>query len=183
LNCMRRAIQKDRRAAAGLALAVLLLTFQPRAWTQYPGIAPPFAGSTLGQNLRNAAVPTQNQAIALRTAAENWARRAESLNYGDADLRQDLNNVEWHFQALRGQFNMLGGLALQLGRPKADNAVAELDAGLNVIAELFVFLTDQYAAGTLDRATVARTAHVFQTVIREWEQQLRKDSSRLGLAW
>jgi len=166
-----------------LVLLTLLLAPRPTGWTQYPGVPPPLAGSTLGQNLRNAAAAVQTQVTALRNAADNWTRRAQSANYGDADLRRDYDNVLWQFQNLRNQFNYLGQLALQLGRPRADNAVAELEAGLNIISELFVFLQEQYAAGTLDRATVERTARLFQRAIREWELELRRNTSRLGIVW
>jgi hypothetical protein len=181
---MQRSVQKDRNRLFALVVLALLLASQPPAWTQYPQVQPPpLAGSTLGQNLRNAAVATQNQLTTLRTTADNWSRRAASVNYTEALLQQDLNNVLWNFQNLRMQFNYLGQLALQLGRPTVDNAVAELDAGLNIIAELFVFLGDQYAAGTLDRATVVRTARIFHRAISGWERELKKNSSRLGLAW
>ncbi len=182
MNCMPFATQRDRRGLLALLLLTFLLAPSPAGWTQYPG-APPLAGSTLGQSLRNSAAATQNQLTALRNAADNWYRRATSANYGDAELRQDYDNVLWQFQSLRAQFNYLAQLALQLGRPRADNAVAELDAGLNIIAELFTFLQEQYAAGTLDRATVQRTARLFQKAIREWELELRKNTSRLGIVW
>jgi hypothetical protein len=180
---MQSSLPGDRSALFALVLLALLLAPQPPAWTQYPAQPPPLGGSTLGQNLRNATVATQNQLTSLQAVADNWARRAEQVNYNDALLNQDLNNVQWNFQNLRLQFNYLGQLALQLGRPTADNAVAELDAGLNIIAELFAFLGDQYAAGTLDRTTVARTARIFQRAMRAWEQEFRRNSSRLGLAW
>ena len=91
--------------------------------------------------------------------------------------------MRMQFQNLRTQFNWAGSLALQLGRPQANNAVAELDAGLNVIAELFTFLQSQYNAGTLDRNTIVRTARAFEEAMREWERQLRKSTARLGLVW
>jgi hypothetical protein len=165
-----------------MTLPVLLLSPLPHAWSQY--VPPPaLTGSTLGQNLRNAAVATHTQAAALQTATDNWRRRAESPGYADAQFQQDFTNVRWHFHQLRTQFDWLGGLARQLGRPRADNATAELEAGLNIINELFIFLDDQFAAGTLDHTTVIRTARVFQEVIREWDNELQKNSSRLGLAW
>jgi hypothetical protein len=156
---------------------------RPDAWTQYPGVPPAaLTGSTLGESLRHAAAATHTQAAALDAATDNWCRRAESANYAASHFQQDFANIQSHFQQLRTQFNWLGQLALQLGRPRADNAVAELDAGLNIIAELFVFLESQNSAGTLNRATVLRTARVFQNAIKEWENELRKSSSRLGLA-
>ena len=61
--------------------------------------------------------------------------------------------------------------------------MAELDAGLNVIAELFAFLEGQYNAGTLDRNTVVRTTRAFEDALREWERELRRNNSRLNLVW
>ncbi|MCI0748010.1 MAG: hypothetical protein L0Y58_21595 [Verrucomicrobia subdivision 3 bacterium] len=153
----------------------------PDARTQFPS-PPALTGSTLGTNLRNAAAATHTQATVLRTALDNWSRRANSGTYTGDDFQRDFVNVQSQFQALRNQFDWLGQLALQLGRPRADNAVAELDAGLNIIAELFIFLDQQFAAGTLDRATILRTARVFQKAVQEWERELRKNTSRLGLA-
>ena len=162
-----------------------LVASTPHGQTQYPGgaFSPPLAGSTLGASLRNAANATQTQLAGLRSATENWCRRAQSVGYNDPQFRQDYDNVLWNFQGLRSQFNYLAQLALQLGRSRAANAVAELDAGLNIIAEIFAFLEEEYAAGTLDRATILRAARLFQRAIREWETDFRKNSSRLGLAW
>jgi hypothetical protein len=179
---MRCLTRRDKWPLVALLLALLIP--RPDAWTQYPGVPPPaLTGSTPGENLRNAAAATHTQAAVLGSATENWCRRAESANYPASYFQQDFANIQSHFQQLRIQFNWLGQLALQLGRPRADNAVAELDAGLNIIAELFVFLADQNSAGTLDRATVLRTARIFKDAIREWDNELRKSSFRLGLAW
>ena len=179
-----------RSALRVFSIVLLLLCLvppPPQAWTQYvqyPGAAPPaLTGSTLGQNLRNAAAATHSQAAVVQTAADNWRRRAESAGYTDAQFQQDFMNIQWQFQQLRNQFNWLGELALQLGRPRADNAVAELDAGLNIITELFIFLDEQFSAGALDHVTVVRTARVFQDAVREWDNELQKNSSRLGLAF
>ena len=95
---MQSATQSHRRGLLALTLLALLLSPQPNAWTQYPVVSPPLAGSTPGANLRNAAAAVQHQVIALRNAAENWSRRAQSANYGDADFRLDYDNVSWQFQ-------------------------------------------------------------------------------------
>jgi hypothetical protein len=166
---------------------VSFLTVTPGAWTQYPlyptAPAPALTGSTLGTNLRNAVAATQAQAVVVRRGANDWGRRATRSSYGAEFFQQDWNNMQLQFQNLRTQFNWLASLAQQLGRPQANNAVAELDAGLNVIAELFTFLQGQFTAGTLDHNTVVRTARAFEDAMREWERELRKDSSRLGLIW
>jgi hypothetical protein len=168
-----------------LAAATLLLLTMTLAWTQYPVPAPPPAltGSTLGANLRNAAAATQAQAAMVRKGAYDWVRRAYSSTYQAEHFRQDFVNMQFQFQRLREQFNWLGNLALQLGRPRADNAAAELDAGLNIIAELFTFLQGQFNAGTLDRQTLVRTCRALEDALREWERELRRNTSRLGLVW
>ena len=134
----------------------MLLLIAPRQDAS-PQNPPALTGSTAGANLRHAAAATQTQLDVLLVASDYWRRRAGSANYNQDQFRQDFNNVQSQYQALRTQFNWLAELALQLGRARANNAVAELDAGLNIIVELFVFLQEQDAAGALDRATVVRT--------------------------
>src|SRR5262245_11409054 len=159
--------RKGRAFSFGLILGFLILG--PTARTQYyPNIPPGYpvpppqpglSGPTLGANLRSAAAATQQQADIVRRGAVDWARRANAAGYSMPQLQQDFGNMQFQFQALRNQFNVLGNLALQLGRPRANNAAAELDAGLNTIAELFTFLQNQYNAGTLERRTIVRTAN------------------------
>ena len=168
-------------AAASMASFFALI---PGARTQYlgPPQPPALAGSTLGASMRNAAAATHAQAEMVRKGAGDWGRRANSGSYG-AYFQQDFQTFQFQFQLLREQFNGLGALALQLGRPRANNAVAELDAGLNIIAELFTFLGSQFNAGTLDRQTIVRTCRAFEDAVREWDRELRKNSSRIGLVW
>jgi hypothetical protein len=179
---------RSTRRGLPAALILALLIVAPAAQTQYPGIPPGYpqpalTGPTFGANLRNAANATKTQAAIVRRGAGDWSRRANSGGYSAAQLQQDFANVQFQFQALREQFNVLGNLALQLGRPRANNAVAELDSGLNTIGELFTFLQNQYNAGTLDRHTVVRTCSAFADGMRVWEQELRKNTARLGLAY
>jgi len=179
---------RGTRAVLILALA----TLAPVAWTQYPVILPGYplpppqpalTGPTLGANLRSAAAATQQQAEIVRRGAADWGRRANAAGYSMPQLQQDFANMQFQFQALRQQFNVLGNLALQLGRPRASNAAAELDAGLNTIEELFTFLQNQYNAGTLDRRTIVRTCSAFADAMNVWAQELQKNTSRLGLVW
>jgi hypothetical protein len=137
----------------------------------------------LGASLRNAAAATLAQADNVTRMAADWARRASSASYSADQFQRDLGTVHFQFQMLRDQFNGLGSLALQLGSPRANNAVAELDAGLNIIAELSDFLAGQVQAGSLDRQTVTRTCSAFVDAMEEWQRELRKNSSRLGFVW
>ena len=175
---MRSSTLSDRTLLPGLLLVALLW---PHAYpqAQYPG--PGLTGSTSGENLRHAATATQLQASVLRREIESWHRRAASANYTESNLLLDLNSIPWQFQILRNQFNAFGQLVLQLGRPAANNALAELDAGLTIIEELLVFLDERYAAGTLDRGTVERTARTFASVMGQWDQQFQRSTARLNL--
>jgi hypothetical protein len=170
---------------------LLFFVVTPGAWTQYPYPFPPppppqpgaLVGPTLGASLRNAASATLTQADMARRMAADWGRRAGWSNYRAENFQQDYANMQNQFATLRNEFNGLGNLALQLGRPRADNAVRELDAGLNIIAELFTFLEAQFNAGTLDHKTIVRTCGAFEAALRDWQKELRKNSSRMGLAW
>lgn len=165
-------------------MMLLFLVATPGGWTQFPmPQQSALVGATPGATLRNAAAATQNQAGMVTKLANDWGRRANSAGYNNALFEQDYANLQSQFMMLRQQFNWLGTQALQLGRPQADNAVAELDAGLNIIAELFTFLSSQYNAGTLDRRTITRTCRSFEEAMREWQRELKKNSSRMGLVW
>jgi hypothetical protein len=157
----------------------------PEARTQDPFAPQPPAliGPTPGASLRNAGAATLTQAGIVRNAANAWGRRANSGTYRAEHFQQDYSYVLSQYQALRIQFNWLASLMAQQGAARTQNAVAELDAGLNVIAELFSFLEGQYAAGTLDRNTIVRTTRAFEDAMKEWERELRKNNSRLGLVW
>lgn len=177
---------RSRRRRLLATAALFLLTMTPGARPQYPmppQPPPALTGSTLGTNLRNAASAVETQAAIVRKTANDWGRRANSGSYDGAYFQQDLGTLQIQFQVLHEQFNWLGTLALQLGRPRANNSVAELGAGLNIIAELFTFLGSQFQAGTLDRQTIVRTCRAFEDALREWERELRKNSSRLGLVY
>jgi hypothetical protein len=101
--------------------------------------------------------------------------------YRTEQFQADFTNMQLQYQALRQQFNGLASLALQLGTPRANNSVAELDAGLNIIAELLTFLQGQFNANTLDQRTIVRTCRALEDAMREWDRELKKSSSRIGL--
>jgi hypothetical protein len=163
---------------------MVLLFISPQAWTQYPS-PPPAAltGPTLGASLRNAATATIAQAENVRKMADAWARRANAGAYSVEQFQHDFGTLQFQFQMLRNQFNGLASLALQLGSPRANNAVAELDAGLNIIAELPDFLASQFNAGSLDGQTITRTCSAFADAMAEWQRELRKNSARMDFVW
>jgi hypothetical protein len=140
-------------------------------------------GSTPGSNLRNTLAGTQTQSGIVRRGAYDWSRRANWATYRPENFQQDLINMQVQFQGLREQFNGFAAVVQSLGRPAAYNAIAELDAGLNVIAELFPFLQNQFNSGTLDRQTIVRTCRALESAVREWEAELRRSTSRMGMVF
>jgi hypothetical protein len=163
-----------------MAVVLCVSLHAPQTFGQ---LQPPLAGSTPGQSLRNAATLTLSQSAALRSFIENWRGRARAGIYTDANFRHDYATALGRLAALRTQFSYAAELAMQLGRPGADDAVADLDAGLGSILELFAFLQEQYNAGTLDRVSLLRTTAALQKALRVWEYELRRDGSRLGVIW
>jgi hypothetical protein len=168
-----------------LAVVGALLMTAPAASPQYPwgSQSTTLTGSTVGTNLRNAAQVVRTQAEGVRRGAGDWGRRASSAGYGATQFQQDFTSLQFQFMTLRDNFNSMASFALQTGRPRAGNAVAELDAGLQVIGELFPFLQGQFNAGALDRQTIVRTSRALEDAMREWEREFRKCGSRIGLVW
>ena len=165
---------------------LLFFGMTPGAWTQYPLTPAPSAaltGPTLGASMRNAAAATLAQAENVRRMADDWGRRANSGSYNVDQFQRDFGTLQIQSQMLRDQFNGLASLALQSGSPRANNAVAELDAGLNIIAELSDFLVNQFNAGSLNRQTITRTCTAFAAAMGEWQQEFRKNSSRMDLVF
>lgn len=172
----------SRGGIKGVVIVAALLTFfiiTPGV----PGQGPPpgvLMGTTLDASIRNAATATQSQASGVANTARGWGSRANSTYYRADNFQSDFGIMRVQFAGLRERFNWMGNLVLQTGRPQGANIVAELDAGLNLILELLVFLENQFAAGALDRATIARTCQTLDQVTREWEMTLRRNSSRLS---
>jgi hypothetical protein len=170
-----------------LLAVVLLLACVPAGRTQYPypvlPPAPVLAGSTPGANLRNTATVVRAQADAIRRGTQDWGRRAGSLGYRNEYFLQDYANMSQQFQVLRQYVSSMNAIAAQTGQARAANAVAELDNGLAMISELFTFLQNQFNAGILDRQTLVRTCRTLDQAMQEWQRELLKLNSRIGLVW
>jgi len=145
------------------------------------GEPPPFVqGPNLAATLRNAAQATAGQARLARQAAADMGRRARSATYQMQNFWPDYQNLQFQFQGLRSTFNLLGQQVIQLQLPRAANAAAELDAGLNIIAEAFAPVQQEIQAGMVNRDTVIRMCRALELALQEWEKELRKNASRLG---
>jgi len=174
-------------AVTQLAVLVICLLFAaPLAPAQFAGAAigtPPsfVTGPTLGDTLRNAVQATSDQARLTAQTAADMGRRAQSSIYSTQNFTTDYQNLQLHFSNLRNVFNQVAGLVVQLQSARAANATAELDAGLNIIAEAFTPVQQQWQAGTLDRDTIVRMCRVLDEAMVEWQKELKKDSRRLGV--
>jgi hypothetical protein len=171
------------RAIAALWLLVAAWSASAQAVGAWPIYTPPppfVQGPTLGATLFNAAQVTSDQARVTAQAALEMGRRAR----GDLQMlyfSNDYQNLQLQFQNLRATFNQLAGLVPQLQSARAANAVAELDAGLNIIAEAFTPVQQEIQAGMLNRDTVVRMCQLLKETLDLWQRELKKDSARLGM--
>ena len=168
-------------------LAVLWLTLAPlrtpgQAVSPWPaGTRPPFLqGPTLEATLRNGVQTSSDQARVTAQTATEMGRRAKSVEYQMQNLWADYQNLEMHFQNLRIAFHAVANLALQLRNPRAANAAAELEVGLDIISEAFDPVQQEIQAGTVNRDTVVRMCQVLEEAMLEWQKELKRCSSRLG---
>jgi len=138
-------------------------------------------GPTLADTLRNGAQATSDQARQTAQAAGEMGRRARSPGYQTQNFAVDFQNLQIQFQNLRAVFSQVAAFVPQLQSPRAANAAAELDAGLNIIAEAFTPVQQQWQAGTLDRRNVVMMCEVLNEAVIEWQKELKKNSRRLGV--
>lgn len=142
--------------------------------------APFVQGPTVKDTLRNAVQAASDQARLTAQTANEMARRARSPGYQTQNFVADYQNLEIQFQNLRSIISQVVSIVPQIQSARAANAVAELDAGLNIIAEGFTPMQQEYQAGTLSRDTIVRCCRVLNEAILEWQKELKKDSRRLG---
>ena len=108
------------------------------------------------------------------------SQRARGAAYEMQNFLADYQNLDYQFQSLRATFHALGQLALQLQTPRAANAVAELEAGLNIIAEAFLPMQQDLQAGAFNPDTIQRMGQALNDALIEWQKELKRCSSRLG---
>jgi hypothetical protein len=167
--------------ALGLAFASLSAPAQMFApWAN--GAALPFLqGPTLVDTLRNGAQMASDQSRITAQFAKQMSGRARSAGYQMQNFVADYQNLDYQFQNLRYTFGALGQLALQLQTPRAANATAELESGLNIISEAFTPMQQDIQAGTFNPDTVQRMCGAINEALLEWQKELKRCSSRLGM--
>jgi len=167
--------------ALGLVLAPMPAPAQMFApWGN--GAALPFLqGPTLADTLRNGAQMASDQSRITAQFAQEMSQRARRPGYQMQNFVADYQNLDYQFQNLRSTFNALVQLALQLQSSRAANAAAELEAGLNIISEGFIPMQQEMQAGTFSRDPVQRMCGALNEALLEWQKELKRCSSRLGM--
>jgi hypothetical protein len=167
--------------AHGLAFAPLPALAQVFAPWVNGGPLPFLQGPNLGDTLRNGAQMASDQSRITAQFAKEMSQRARSAGYQMQNFVADYQNLDYQFQNLRFTFNALEQQALQLQTPRAANAAAELESGLNIIAEAFIPMQEDIQAGMFNPDTIQRMCGALNEALLEWQRELKRCSSRLGV--
>jgi hypothetical protein len=173
---------KNLRKLLFLGLLCFSTQAQMPGW-QTGGPTPFLQGPTLGATLRNASRAVNDQLRIVRRSASDVGRKAHNPNYGTQGFYADYEGLKFQFQGLRSTFGLMSNLALQAQQPRTSNAVAELDAGLGIIAEAFNPVEQELQAGMVNRDTVVTMCRILEDALNVWEREFKKNSSRLNLIW
>jgi len=129
--------------------------------------------------IRQAVETTQNQVKYVRADARTLARRISDEQYTPEAFMVDFRSLQMQFQKLVGTYDWLAKLVSQFDHPSVANAVAEMDAGLKIIAESFVPVQQEIDAGTIERTTIGQMARILDSAIGEWSSELKRNQYRL----
>ena len=129
--------------------------------------------------IRQAVETTQNQVKYVRADARTLGRRISDEKYTPEAFMLDYRDLQIQFQKLTGTFDWLAKLAAQFDHPSVANAVAEMDAGLKIIAEAFVPVQQEIDAGTIERTTIAQMTRILDSAIGEWSSEMKRNQYRL----
>ena len=108
---------------------------------------------------------------------QNATRTAPS--YGAAGY----GNVWQNFQALRDSYNGLKQTLSPQQLANGANSLAELDAGLDIIAEAFTYYQEDVAAGQNPISALRNMCRVLRQASSVWQQELNKTCNRIRVGW
>jgi hypothetical protein len=129
--------------------------------------------------IRQAVETTHNHTKYVRADARTLGRRITDEQYTPEAFMVDYRELQVQFQKLTGTFDWLAKLVSQIDHPSVKNAVAEMDAGLKIIAEAFVPVQEQIDSGTIERATIEQMTRILDSAIGEWDSELKRNRYRL----
>jgi hypothetical protein len=87
------------------------------------------------------------------------------------------------FQAVRGQYNGLKSTLTPQQLASGANQLAELDAGLDIIQEVFTDYQTAVANGQSSSTASANMGKVLNRAIGVWAQELKQDCRQLRIGW
>ena len=124
---------------------------------------------------------TQRNALNAVRAQVNWLQNTTRTapNYGD----NGYGNVLQQFQALRGAYSELKQTLTPQQAAAGANALAELDAGLDILEEAFTNYQNDVAGGRLVRSALSDMCQVLRQGSRVWLDELNRNCSALRLGW
>lgn len=133
----------------------------------------PYGSPTTPDAQRNALSAVRSQAGFL----DNATRTAPNFGAQGAD------NVWQQFQALRGAYVALKQTLTPQQATQGANALAELDAGLDIIQEVFPNYQDAVASGQPANSALREMCQVLRQTCALWMQEFNKCCSRLRVGW
>ena len=152
----------------------LLLSFA-LAWTGVVGAQ--------AQWLEAATTPTaQRNALSLVLNQVSWfqnSTRTATSYAGGAGYGLLLQQ----FHAVRDQYTLLKGTLTPQQLASADNPLAELDGGLDIIQQAFTDYRIQAGNGQPSYTALANMSRVLNEALGVWVQQLKQDCRRLQVGW
>ena len=111
----------------------------------------------------------------------NWLQNSTRTagNYG----AQGYGNVWQAFQGLRQTFVALTQTLTPQQLANGANELAELNAGLDIIQEVFPNYEEDVAAGRPVNLALADMCRVLREASALWSQELNKTASRIRIGW
>ncbi len=157
-------------SALGLLLFTMLLT--PSA--PMPGFGQmPYVAPVTPQAQRSALSAVRSQV--------SWVQNATrtASNFGP----QGYGNVWQTFEGLRQAYGSFKGTLTPNQLASGANELAELDAGLDIIAEAFANYQQDLAAGQAYGPTMSNLCRVVREGCGLWLQELNQNCARLRVGW
>jgi len=145
---------------------MLAIFWTSRAYAQFPPVTSPDSQRTALNRVRSQVNFLEN---ATRTAP----------GYG----QQGYGLLGEQFTLLREAYNGLKQTLYPQQLARGANALAELDAGLDIIQEAFANFQNDLAAGRQFNSAMRDLCDVLRQGSRVWLQQMNKTSSQLRLGW
>jgi hypothetical protein len=166
---MKITTSNPKRIAAGILFTCSALFLWPKADAQMPWGGPPITPDT------------QRAAMNSVRAQVNWLQNATRTapNYGQNGAAM----LDQQFGGLRGSFEEFKRVLTPAQQNAGANDLAELGAGLDIIAEAFNEYQNDIANGRPTSTALRNLSQVLARATDVWYQEFKKDCSRLRVGW